>query len=77
MAGGTVAGKLVLIPSNPGGACSAINVVTTEPEVAALRNILRIAEAVHQHGPGAGRACRCPSRSRSALPKARSPVSME
>src|SRR5580700_2522059 len=31
MAGGTVAGKLVLIPSNPGGACLAINVVTTEP----------------------------------------------
>ena len=45
--------------------------------IAALRHKSRVAEALHQHDPGARDARRGPSRSRSACRKIRSPASTE
>ena len=53
MLGGTVAGMLVWMPINPGGACRAICLRNRVSPIAALGHISRVAEALHQHGPGA------------------------
>ena len=45
--------------------------------VAALRDVARVAEALHQHDPGARDADADPSRSRSACRKSRSPAATE
>src|SRR3984885_10660721 len=61
MSAGTVPGMLLCMPSNPGGAWADIRSVMIAPPVAALRNVVRVAEALHQLCPGPRYAGRAPA----------------
>ena len=52
MSAGTVPGMLVWIASSPAGACTAHLIDDERAPIAALRDVARVAEALHQDVPG-------------------------
>ena len=51
---------LVWMPSSSGGACTPMSVDDDRTPVTTLRDELRVAEALHQHGPGTRNASGVP-----------------
>ena len=75
--GGTTPAMLVWMPSNPGGACAPMILGDDRAPVAALRDVLVVAQPLHQHVPGLRDVRSGPSRSCSAVPRIRSRASTE
>ena len=72
---GTAPGMLVWMPSSSGGACTPIRSTTSAPQSPPCGDVARVAEALHQLGPGARDALGVPAGRRSACRRTRSPAS--